>query len=154
MITEQMSATQAVSNILRDPYGHIQLRNVTSSSHACYKTFTNGYSMGTVLSSSDGTPLTNPQTSNDYLLPNEGLLMSSGNPDDFCMNDSDQQSTQFTNETTGLGYDVGGDVDLTNIAKKNNVNGVTYDACIIEFGTYCVLCYTYMFVSFVSLHLI
>ena len=54
------------------------------------------------------------------------------------MNDSDQQSTQFTNATTGLGYDVGGDADLTNIAKKNNVNGVTYDACIIEFGTYCV----------------
>ena len=84
-----MSATQAVSNILRDPYGHIQLRNVTSSSHACYKTFTNGYSMGTVLSSSsDGTLLTNPSSSNDYLLPNEGLLMSSGNPDDFCNNDS------------------------------------------------------------------
>ena len=110
-----MSATQAVSNILRDPYGHIQLRNVTSSSHECYKTFTNGYSMGTVLNSTS--------SDNDYLLPNEGLLMSSGNPNDFCNNDSDQQSTQFINATTGLGYDVGGDDDLTNIAKKNNVNG-------------------------------
>lgn len=150
-----MSATQAVSNILRDPYGHIQLRNVTSSSHACYTTFTNGYSMGTILSSFNGssTPLTNPQTSSDYLLPNEGLLMSSGDPNDFCNNDSDQQSTQFTNATTGLGYDVGGDADLTNIAKKNNVNGITYDACIIEFGTYdtvymldmCMLCLLYLY---------
>jgi hypothetical protein len=45
-----------------------------------------------------------------YLLPDRGLLMSTGDPDTFCINDSDEQTKSWG--TTG-------DMDLTRIARKN-----------------------------------
>ena len=138
MITEQISASEAVTNILKDPDSNIIFRDITASSHACFKSFTNGYNMGTISDPMTGLPMTNPPgTSSNYfngqyLMPDKGLILSSGNPDDFCINDSDQQTTQWRNMT----WAASGDADLTSIAKKNSQWAVTYDACIIEFGKY------------------
>ena len=101
MITTQVDATAAISQILQSPDNSLQLRNITSSSHACYASFTNGHSMGTLLDPLTGLSIntTNGYSENAYLLPNDGLIMSSGSPNDFCINDSDQQTTQWKNNT-------------------------------------------------------
>ena len=101
VITTQVDATAAISQILQSPDNSLQLRNITSSSHACYASFTNGHSMGTLLDPLTGLSMntTNGYSENAYLLPNDGLIMSSGSPNDFCINDSDQQTTQWKNNT-------------------------------------------------------
>lgn len=101
VITTQVDATAAISQILQSPDNSLQLRNITSSSHACYASFTNGHSMGTLLDPLTGLSIntTNGYSENAYLLPNDGLIMSSGSPNDFCINDSDQQTTQWKNNT-------------------------------------------------------
>ena len=57
--------------------------------------------MGTLLDPLTGLSIntTNGYSENAYLLPNDGLIMSSGSPNDFCINDSDQQTTQWKNNT-------------------------------------------------------
>ena len=101
MITTQVDATAAISQILQSSDNSLQLRNITSSSHACYASFTNAHSMGTLLDPLTGLSIntTNGYSENAYLLPNDGLIMSSGSPNDFCINDSDQQTTQWKNNT-------------------------------------------------------
>ena len=106
MITTQVDATAAISQILQSPDNSLQLRNITSSSHACYASFTNGHPMGTLLDPLTGLNIntTNGYSENAYLLPNDGLIMSSGSPNDFCINDSDQQTTQWKNNTRYVKY--------------------------------------------------
>jgi hypothetical protein len=83
--------------------------------------FTNGHAMGSTAT----TPTTTTEkngvevTTAEYLLPDRGIIMGTGDPDQFCMNDSDVQSTNWGK---------GGDADLTSIAKKTAENALTYDA--------------------------
>ena len=65
-----------------------------------------------------------------HLLPDEGIMLSSGNPLDFEWNDSDGQTTFWG---LGLGLDLS-DADLANVT--NTTYGI-YDACFIEFGFKC-----------------
>ena len=66
--------------------------------------------------------------SGDYLMPQEGLIMSSGNPEDFCGNDSDQNTKNWYQ---------GGDANLTEVVQASNPFAQTYDACVIEFEFQC-----------------
>ena len=66
-----------------------------------------------------------------HLLPDEGIMLSSGNPLDFEWNDSDSQTTFWG---LGLGLDLS-DADLANVT-NTTCNGI-YDACFIEFGFKC-----------------
>ena len=125
MITQSSSALNVAQDILVAGED-IQLRNVSASSHACYKMFTNGHAMGTIATTATATTTTTgllgPTANNNgttstvltnddqYLLPDRGLLMSTGDPDTFCINDSDEQTKSWG--TTG-------DMDLTRIARKN-----------------------------------
>ena len=54
-----------------------------------------------------------------YLLPDTGVIMSTGDPDKFCTNDSDAESTN---------WGTGGDADLTSIAMLAASDAMTYDA--------------------------
>lgn len=105
-----------VRNVLRDPNGYSEFRNIHASSHECYKYFYNGDAMGHDL------------VTGEQLIPTEGIIMSSGNPEDFCWNDSDQHSTNF------LGP---GDPDLTAVVQQSSRYSSTYDACVIEFEFRC-----------------
>ena len=65
----------------------------------------------------------------DYLLPDEGIIMSSGNTTDFCMNDKDDTTKQWNTV---------GDDDLdAMIYDANSPFAKTYDACVIEFEFKC-----------------
>ena len=48
----------------------------------------------------------------EYLMFNEGLIMSSGNPNDFCGQDSDQNTKNWY---------LGGDGDLTSVVQERYV---------------------------------
>eukprot|EP00984_Skeletonema_dohrnii_P019633 scaffold9439_cov72-Skeletonema_dohrnii-CCMP3373.AAC.3 len=88
--------------------------------------------MGYAYKNDDNTTLTDV-----HLLPDEGIMLSSGNPLDFEWNDSDGQ-------TTGWDWDLGldlSDADLANVTNTTWDNytfaeGI-YDACFIEFDFKC-----------------
>ncbi|KAL9184816.1 LOW QUALITY PROTEIN: hypothetical protein ACHAXT_002593 [Thalassiosira profunda] len=110
--------TAVVENILKDPNGHVQFRDISASSHACLNTFVGASSMGI-----------DPAT-NASVLPDEGIILSSGKPGDFCENDGDYWTHPWKTP---------GDDDLTNIvqAAMNNSVTQTYDACVLEFEFKC-----------------
>ena len=65
----------------------------------------------------------------EQLIFQDGIILSTGTPEEFCWNDSDQQTTRF--ETAG-------DDDLERVIEKNSGERVfTYDACFIEFDFRC-----------------
>ena len=68
------------------------------------------------------------KVSGEYLLPDSGVIMSSGLPADFCWNDSDENS---------MSWKLGGDADLTAVAQQSNIYAQTNDACVIEFEFKC-----------------
>ncbi|KAL7552796.1 hypothetical protein ACHAWF_016052, partial [Thalassiosira exigua] len=105
-----------VRSVLRDPNGLAQFQNVQASDHACFKYFYNGHVMGQNL------------VSGQTLLPDEGIIMSSGDPEEFCFNDSDQNSKNFQEE---------GDPDLTAVVQQSSRHSSSYDACVLEFEFRC-----------------
>jgi hypothetical protein len=108
------SSQDLVESYFRDPDGQIQFRNVASSSHSCFALFANGHSAG------------RHKDTNDYLLPNDGIIMSTGKPDDFNKNDSDETSTNFGIST--------GDINLEHeLPPRTHV----LDPCFIQFEFSC-----------------
>ena len=71
----------------------IDITNIKASPiyDKCTRYFTGGHTMGYAWENDvmDGT------LTDTYLLPDEGILLSSGNPLDFESNDSDQQTTKW-----------------------------------------------------------
>jgi hypothetical protein len=59
------------------------------------------------------------KVTNEHLFPQEGIIMSSGKPEDFCWNDSEEMNTQ---------WDSPGDADLTSLAYQDYPQGETFDA--------------------------
>ena len=116
MIFDTKDAASLVRNVLRDPNGHVEFGNIQASTHGCYKYFYNGDVMGQHL------------TTGEQLIPQEGIIMSSGKPEEFCWNDSDQNSNSFLE---------GGDPDLTAVVQQSSRYSQTYDACVIEFEFRC-----------------
>ena len=116
MLFDDKDAVSLVRNVLRDPNGYVEFQNIQASTHDCYKYFYNGDVMGQHLVS--GNPL----------IPSEGIIMSSGDPEQFCWNDSDQNSNNFLEE---------GDPDLTAVVQQSSRYSQTYDACVLQFEFRC-----------------
>jgi len=113
---DSMDAVTLVRTVLQDPQGQIQFDNIEASGHDCFKRFANGHVMGqNVLTGED-------------LIPESGVIMSSGDPEDFCWNDSDQNSGNFLE---------GGDTHLTAVVQQESRYSQTFDACVIEFDFKC-----------------
>ena len=113
---DSMDAVTLVRTVLQDPQGQIQFDNIEASGHDCFKRFANGHAMGqNVLTGED-------------LIPESGVIMSSGDPEDFCWNDSDQNSGNFLE---------GGDTHLTAVVQQESRYSQTFDACVIEFDFKC-----------------
>ena len=110
-----LSAEDLVANYLRNSEDLVQIRNVASSSHSCFALFDNGHSVG------------RNEVSNQFLLPNKGVIMSTGNPEDFHTNDSEETSTNFGIAT--------GDIHLEQLKKEKEEQ--VLDPCFIEFEASC-----------------
>ena len=117
MLFDTKEPDDLVRNIFNDPGGQIEFNNVQASNHACYLHFYNGHKMG------------NHHTTGEQLIPQEGIIMSTGRPEDFCWNDSDQMTTQWKTP---------GDTQLTELIRAQGQGSAeTYDACVIEFDFKC-----------------
>lgn len=103
MIFDTMPADELIRNIFIDTDGQVDFRNVVASNHACYLHFYNGHEMG------------HHKITGEQLIPQEGIILSTGKPEDFCWNDSDEMTTQWRTS---------GDADLTNLLQQTE----TYDA--------------------------
>lgn len=108
------SAQELVEGYFRNPDGQIQFRNIAASSHSCFALFTNGESAG------------RHKDTNEFLLPNDGIIMSTGNPQDFYTNDSDETSTNFGITT--------GDINLEHELPPHTQ---VIDPCFIQFEFSC-----------------
>jgi len=102
-----MNANDIVHNHLLETNSTIQIHNVISSYHSCYALYTNAKGTG--------------------LLHHSGVILSTGNPTDFSMNDSEETSTNFAIE-----YD---DADLASLLPNNDTR--VYDPCYIQFDFMC-----------------
>lgn len=119
VILTSTTANDIVTNHLRsDTNSTIQIRNVISSSHSCYALYTNGHSVG------NHTTTTN---SNDYLIPNDGVILSTGNPLDINDNDLSETSTNFNMEPA----------KATLESQLTPSNSQVYDPCYIQFEFMC-----------------
>jgi len=98
----------------------------------------------------DGNGMLVPSSTN--VIPDRGVILSTGLPDDFFYNDADSHTTNYTD----LGPEVGGDADLlnsiigatasgtlcpfSNAGQTDGVNGsalAIHDACVLEFEFRC-----------------
>jgi hypothetical protein len=100
-------AIDLVKNTFINPDGGVEFQNVIASNHACFLHFSKGNQMG------------KHEVTNEQLVPQEGIIMSSGKPDDFCWNDSDEMTTEWK---------MPGDADLTSLAHQVNPLVETFDA--------------------------
>lgn len=108
-----MSATELVEKYLQDPNGLVEFRNIESSYHSCYALFGNGHSAG------------KNNSTGSYLIPESGVILSSGNPEDFNGQDSDSTTTDWQ-------LDIG-DQDLESAIPGADV----LDPCYIQFEFRC-----------------
>ncbi|KAL7535396.1 hypothetical protein ACHAXR_006465, partial [Thalassiosira sp. AJA248-18] len=132
------SASQLVNELLNSN-GQVEIKDVSGSPILanCAAMFTNGHSLGNLYQKN---PLTN-QTAKDVngnyiptdppvpLVPDVGIILSSGNPLDFNHNDLD--------DTTTI-HNSGGDFDLKkSVDASNGWNNAVFDACVLEFKFRC-----------------
>jgi hypothetical protein len=110
-----LSAQELVENYFRNPYDPVEFRNVAASDHSCFALFANGHYAG------------RHEVTNQFLLPNKGIIMSTGKPEDFHINDSPETTTDF--EVTI------GDVHLEHNVKHGTK--VVLDPCFIQFEFSC-----------------
>ncbi len=110
-----ISAEELVKDYLQCPDDNIQFQNIRSSNHTCFALFQNGHSAGTTV---DG----------NFLLPDSGVVLSSGNPEDLNGNDSDHTTTDFN--LTMVDLDLKSQLPQTESAK-------VFDPCFIEFEFQC-----------------
>ena len=101
---------------LQNPEGDIQFQNVKSSNHSCFRSFYNGHKMG------------HNHETGVQLIPEEGIIMSTGIPEEFCWNDSDENTKKWNTD---------GDANVASLLREENPTAVTYDACVIEFDFKC-----------------
>ncbi len=108
-------AEELVKDYLQDPNGLVEFRNIRSSNHTCFALFDNGHTAG---ATAEG----------DYLLPDSGVILSSGNPEDLNGNDSNEATTDFHLEM--------GDPDLRSQLPPVE-SAKVFDPCFIEFEFQC-----------------
>ena len=110
-----LTAEELVTNYLKDPAGLVQFRNIDSSSHQCFALFNNGHSAGV------------HNVTGEYLIPDSGVMLSSGNVEDFNGQDSDETTTDFKVRT--------GDANLETQLPSDA--GSVFDPCYIQFEFRC-----------------
>ena len=107
--------------------GDVEFFNIKASTHYadCTRYYTGGHTLGKAWLNDevDGT------LTDTYLLPDKGIMLSSGNPEDFDNNDSDQTSTKWYTDSNNL-FDQDIHDQLDNPAS-------VFDACYIEFDFKC-----------------
>ncbi|KAL3791625.1 hypothetical protein HJC23_012215 [Cyclotella cryptica] len=108
-----LPATELVETYLQDPNGLVEFRNIIASNHSCFALFGNGHSAGT------------NKVTGGYLIPDSGVILSSGNPEHFNGQNSDSTTTDFGVNT--------GDQDLENAIPGAEV----FDPCYIQFEFRC-----------------
>ena len=108
-----LTATELVEKYLQDPNGLVEFRNIESSDHTCFALFDNGHSAG------------KNNATGAYLIPDSGVILSSGDPQDFNGQDSDSTTTDWLLDT--------GDADLENAIPGADV----LDPCYIQFEFRC-----------------
>jgi hypothetical protein len=120
----QLSPADLVEKFI-NPQGDVVVTNVKASPHysKCTRYYTGGHSMGYAWLNDDNVTLTDV-----HLLPDEGIMLSSGDPMHFESNDSDQQTTRWYDANSYLW-----DADLASEINNNRI----YDACYIEFDFKC-----------------
>ena len=141
MVFDTKPAEDLVQNVFKDSEGKVEFENIKASEHDCFKYFYNGreyidliHTVDVFVSVNELTPSVDQmgyhKETSEQLIFQDGIILSTGTPEEFCWNDSDQQTTRF--ETAG-------DDDLERVIEKNSGERVfTYDACFIEFSFRCV----------------
>ena len=116
-----MTANDIVQKFLdTNTNGDIIIQNADASAHSneCMRYFTNGHCLGNLLDKTTGKETSTP------IVPDEGIILSTGLPRDFNFQNSDSNTHVF-----GSTYS---DADL-----KDYLNYATYDACYLEFEFKC-----------------
>jgi hypothetical protein len=117
-------------NILLDLHGDVQVANIsaTAAFDQCARYFNNGYSLGNFTNTTgnvDNGPLLDSNGVPIPIVPDQGVMLSSGNPSDFNYQTSDGKTTKFSVFST--------DLDLQNYVKPYSV----FDACWLKFRFKC-----------------
>lgn len=116
LTVEYQPIDDLIRNHLRNTDTNIQIRNIQASSTSCYALFDNGHSVGTTQRTSE------TMDADEYLIPDRGIILSTGQPLDGNTNQSIQEST-------------GGANDLESQILDNTVD--IFDPCFIQFEFSC-----------------
>ena len=141
--TTAVSKEQVVASLIASN-GDVEFKDVVSTGNlaACAALYTGGHTMGTLMKRGpgpdyelvqDGQGNYIPTTTN--IVPNVGIILSSGNPISFNWNDKDDETKAISNSsmtTHPLVKDLRNDVN-TQSGRSNSF----YDACAISFKFRC-----------------
>ena len=149
---QTMSAADMVAQLISLDES-LEVRNAAGSFHLdkCAAQFTNGHALGNLVEKyedvngnwvarkqldANGIPLLDANGDYVYfhtstpIVPETGIILSSGSPNDFNLNDADDTTTSFSG--TGGDSDLKGTVDAS-----NGLDNVLFDACILQFEFRC-----------------
>jgi hypothetical protein len=132
---QSTTAADLVANII-SATGDVEIRQIVSSSHIteCAALYTHGHTLGYLYQKGPDYELLKDSNGKYIptdvpLIPDQGIILSSGNPTDFNWNHKDDMTTA---------YDAGGDADLKRtVDESNGKNNPIYDACVLQFQFRC-----------------
>lgn len=134
---QSTTASNLIANLLSN-HGDIEIRQIASSSHItqCAALFSQGHKLGYLYQKGPDNELLKDATGKYIptdppvpLIPDEGIILSSGNSEDFYCKDSDDMAAKYT---------AGGDADLKKgVDESNGKNNVIFDACVLQFQFRC-----------------
>ena len=135
---QYVPASELVSNLISTS-GDIEIQSIVSSSHIteCAALYTQGHMLGNLFKKGPNNELLKDASGNYVptdppmpLIPDQGIILSSGKPADLNWNNADDITTSFTN--------AGGDVDLKrSVDESNGKSNAVYDACVLQFQFRC-----------------
>jgi len=128
---------------LIDQSSGIEITNIIASPHIdkCSRYYTGGHSLGFAYENDDGAT-----TTDVHLLPDQGIVLSSGDPEELETNDSDGDDGTCT-DWSYLGF---GDLSDADLEQATGQTKRTYDACFIQFDFKCItsaVSFNYLFGS-------
>jgi len=109
-----LPADDLVRHHLHDPASRVEYRNIVSASRSCFALFSNGHVAGK-----------NGMTG-EYLIPDRGIILSTGHPFEFGGNDSGETTTDFREDTGEPG-----------LRSQLSDGSRIFDHCFIEFDFQC-----------------
>mmetsp|Transcript_3003 Transcript_3003/g.4611 ORF Transcript_3003/g.4611 Transcript_3003/m.4611 type:complete len:311 (+) Transcript_3003:106-1038(+) len=129
LIYTNMTKEALVASLV-DLSSGIEITGITASSHIdkCSRYYTGGHSLGFAYENDDGTTTTNIR-----LLPDQGIVLSSGDPEELERNNDDGTDTNWS---SNLGFGALSDADLEQATGQTEPS---YDACFIQFDFKCTV---------------